>query len=44
MVLLTLIPLVWLRRLGSPWRPALTAALVSGLFGLLLVALKTGVH
>ena len=43
-VLLTLIPLVWLRRQGSPWRPALAASLVSGMFGLLLVALKTGVH
>lgn len=43
-VLLTLIPLVWLRRLGSAWLPALTAATVSGLFGLLLVVLKTVVH
>lgn len=43
-VLLTLIPLVWLRRLGSAWLPALAAAAVSGMFGLLLVVLKTVVH
>lgn len=43
-VLLTLIPLFWLRRQGSAWPPALAAATVSGLFGLLLVVLKTVVH
>jgi hypothetical protein len=43
-VLLPLIPLVWLRRRGSTWRSALTASVVAGLLGLLLVALKVVVH
>lgn len=43
-VLLTLIPLVWLRRQGSGWPSAVLASMVSGLFGLLLVALKVVVH
>lgn len=43
-VLLSLIPLVWLRRRGSTWGSAVVASMVSGLFGLLLLALKVVLH
>jgi hypothetical protein len=43
-VLLTLIPLVWLRRRGSTWRSAVLASTVAGFFGLVLVVLKVVVH
>lgn len=43
-LLLALLPLVWLRRLGSRWPQCVAAALTSGFFGLLLVTLKVLVH
>lgn len=43
-VLLTLVPLVWMRRLGSDWGAAVVASLASGCLGLLLVGLKVVVH
>ena len=43
-VLLTLVPLVWMRRSGSAWPSAVLASMVSGFFGLLLVGLKVIVH
>ena len=42
--LLTLMPSVWLRRIGSGWWQCVMASAVAGLFGLLLVALKVFVH
>jgi hypothetical protein len=41
---LALIPLVWMRRVGSPWPSTVLASMVSGGFGLLLVVLKVIVH
>jgi hypothetical protein len=43
-LLLALLPLVWLRRRGSPWLQCVAAAAISGFFGLLLVVLKAVVH
>jgi hypothetical protein len=42
--LLTLMPAVWLRRIGSGWAECVMASAVAGFFGLLLVALKVFVH
>lgn len=43
-ILLTLNPLVWLRRQGNSWASSLAAAAAGGLIGLLLVGLKVVLH
>lgn len=43
-LLLALLPLVWLRRRGTPWLQCVGASVTAGLFGLLLVVLKVVVH
>jgi hypothetical protein len=42
--LLTLMPVVWLRRSGQPWSRCLAASAVACCFGLILVALKVLAH
>jgi len=43
-VLLTVMPVVWLRRTGAGWLPCLLAASVAGLFGTVLVVMKVVAH
>jgi hypothetical protein len=43
-LVLTLLPTVWLRGQGAGWRRCIAASAVAGFLGLVLVALKIGLH
>jgi hypothetical protein len=43
-VLLSVMPIVWLRRTGAGWLPCLLASLVACLFGTVLIVMKVLAH